>query len=127
MREEIESEQEGPVMAEMKTWEKSDLNWPEVKEFYAKLAEVVKESRDQKEKSVIFHRPVPTPATYTMDEQKKALIAWYLKQDLRDDLPRSQQEIDAIRATIPGARLFVRTSAHRKAGNLNRPNQKGNG
>lgn len=95
---EYRSRQRSNVLDEMKTWTRSDPEWPEVKEFMKMVKSVSAEKDLAREKQKVFIRPTPSPAFY---DQRKALIEWYLRQDLYDGSPRSKSEIAAIKATQP--------------------------
>lgn len=95
---ESRTRQSTPVLDEMKTWTRSDPEWPEVKEFMKLVKSVSAEKDLAREKQKVFIRPTPSPAFY---DQRKALIEWYLRQDLYDGTPRSKSEIAAIKATQP--------------------------
>ncbi len=91
---------------EMNTWEKTDTNWPEVREFLALLHEIVDKHKMEKEerykervKSLGLGQSPPTSGY-----SNREIIDWYARQDLNNGLPRSKAEIEAIKATQPKRR-----------------------
>lgn len=86
------------VLDEMKKWEKSDPNWPEAKEFMALVRSVATNMAAKHKKAEMFIKPVPAQVLY---DSRKALVDYYLRQDLMDGQPRSKAEIAAIKATQP--------------------------
>lgn len=100
------------VASDRKNWKPSNPEWPEVKEFVAKLHEVAESHKVENSSRGVFHRPIVD--TSSMDDQRRMLIDWYLRQDLNDGTPRSQGEIEAIKATKPHRKIW-QASHHAKS------------
>jgi len=98
---EFEEQATPGVLGEMATWEPSDPNWSEVKEFKTKLREVIARREPERRGETLIHTGqglLRTPEEMAkMAKQQKALTDYLATQKLHPNVQRSKWEIDAIK------------------------------